>query len=124
MMRILRLKDALLATIHTAEFKTLEKNDTTAAAIKDISNPNFFKALYVLLRAVFPALRVLRFCDKGEPCLDKIFYLAHRATEALAKSKAILEDDAIFQFEDDENLEVVQDDVYGSGRRTNQNSDR
>ena len=124
MIRILRLKDALIATIHTAEFKELEKNDVIRAAIQDIANPQFFKALYVLLRAVFPALRVLRFCDKGEPCLDKIFYLAHRATEALAKSKTLLSDARLFTFDDDEFLAVEQSEVFGRGRSANTESDR
>ena len=124
MIRILRLKDALLATIHSAEFKELEKNDVTTAAIRDISNPQFFKALYVLLRAVYPALRVLRFCDKGEPCLDKIYYLAHRATEALEKSKALLSDKKLFRFDDDEFLDVEQSEVFGRGTNRNTESDR
>ncbi len=49
MIGILHLKDALLATIHTAEFKEFEKNDETRAVIFDIPNPQFFKALYVML---------------------------------------------------------------------------
>ena len=76
-----------MATIHTVEFKDLEKNDVTRAAIKDISNPQFFKAIYVLLRAVFPALRVLHFCDKGEPCLDKIFLLISSGNGGIGKIK-------------------------------------
>ena len=38
MMRILRLKDALLSTVHQASFKELAKTDVTRAAVLDITN--------------------------------------------------------------------------------------
>jgi hypothetical protein len=114
MMRILRLKDALLSTVHQASFKELAKTDVTCAAVLDITNPKFFKALYVLLRAVFPALRALRYCDKGEPCMDKIFFFAHRATGALQRLKDFLNDEELFNFDDDPMLEVEAADVYGN----------
>jgi len=66
MMRLLRMKDVLLSTVHSAAFKDVEKTDVVRAAIFDITDPKFFKALYILLRAVFPAIRVLRYCDIGQ----------------------------------------------------------
>ena len=72
MMRLLRLKQALMATIHQQKFTDLQLNETVAMAVQDIENPDFWKCLYVLLRAVFPALRLLRYCDKSKPAIDKI----------------------------------------------------
>lgn len=114
MMRILRLKDALLSTVHQAAFKDLAKTDVIRATIMDITNPKFFKALYVLLRAVFPGIKALRYCDKGEPCMDKIFFLTYRATTALERSKELLNDEELFNFEDDPMLESEAADVYGN----------
>jgi hypothetical protein len=45
MMRLLRMKDPLLSTVHLASFKDLEKTDVIHATIFDITDPKFFKAL-------------------------------------------------------------------------------
>ena len=76
MIRFLRLRDALLATVHQAMFKDLAKTDAVGAALVDIKDEQYFKAMYYVLHAVFPAICALCFCDKGEPCLDKIYYLS------------------------------------------------
>jgi hypothetical protein len=49
-----------------------------------------------VLRAVFPALRLLRYFDKSTPAMDKIYYLSHRTTIALEKSEEFLNDEALF----------------------------
>jgi hypothetical protein len=107
------MKDVLLSTVHSAAFKDLEKTDVVRAAIFDTTDPKFFKALYILLRAVFPAIRVLRYCDKGEPCMDKLYYLTYCATDALNRSKSLLNDPELFSFEEDATLESSQMEVYG-----------
>jgi hypothetical protein len=114
MMRILRMKDVLLSTIHSAQFKEVTKNDVVSAAIKDITDPKYFKAMYILLRAVYPAIRVLRYCDKGEPAMDKLYYLTYRATDAINRSKDYLSDPAIFQFDEDDSLVTSESDIYGT----------
>jgi hypothetical protein len=113
MMQLLQMKDALLSPVHSAAFKDLEKMDVIRAAIFDITDPKFFKVLYILLRAVFPAIRVLRYCDKGEPCMDKLYYLTYRATDALNRLKTLLNDPELYSFEEDATLESSQMDVYG-----------
>ena len=57
MVRVLRLQQPLLATIHQAKFRALDLSQRTGLAVRDIENKVFFKALYTLVRAVFPALR-------------------------------------------------------------------
>ena len=101
MMRILRMKDVLLSTVHSVAFKDIKKTDVICGAIMDINDPKFFKALDILLQAVYPAIRVLRYCDKGEPCMDKLYYLTYRATDAINRSKDLLNDPEIFKFEED-----------------------
>jgi len=73
MMRVLQLKQALMTTIHQQRFTDLTVNKTVAMAVQDIENPDFWKCLYIILRAVFPALRLLRYCDKSKPAMDKIY---------------------------------------------------
>jgi hypothetical protein len=100
MLRLIRLKDALKATVNTVKFRELLKSVSNIASIRecvaDIENSQFFRALYVLLRAVYPALRVLRYCDSNEPMMDKLYYLSYRATQALKKSIECLDDEATF----------------------------
>ena len=94
-----------MATIHQQKFTDLQLNETVAMAVQDIENPDFWKCLYVLLRAVFPALRLLRYCDKSKPAMDKILYLSHRTTQALEQSESVLNDEALFgQITSDRNL--------------------
>ena len=65
MMRVLRHKDTLKSTV---------KNDKIRGAVMDIENEVIFKALYILLPAVFPAIHALHFTDSNEPTMDKIYF--------------------------------------------------
>jgi hypothetical protein len=87
MMQALRLKQLLSATIHQQKFVDLTLNNSVKAAVRDIKDEKFWKCIYMLLRAVFPALRLLRYCDKNKPAMDKIFFLSHRTTKSLKKSE-------------------------------------
>ena len=49
MMGILTLTDAILVTVHQALFKDLAKTDVVHAAVVDIKNDQFFKAMYYVL---------------------------------------------------------------------------
>ena len=86
MIRLLRLKSSLKATIHDAKFVALSLNEAARQAVFDIENEAFWKAIYFVLRSVFPALRLLCFCDANRPSMDKMKHLAHRTTVALNKS--------------------------------------
>ena len=55
-----------------------------------------FKALYILLRAVFPAIRALRFTDSNQPMMDKINVFSRRTKSALEKSIEFLNCEEIF----------------------------
>ena len=55
------------------------------AAVIDVKDNKFWKCINLLLHAVFPALRLLHYCDKNKPAIDKIFFLSHRTLMALNK---------------------------------------
>ncbi len=76
------MKPALKATIHNPSFASLSKNDQVAAAIQDIEDEVFWKAIYCLLHAVFPALKALQYCDSNISAMDKIYFLVKQAGEA------------------------------------------
>ena len=115
MMRLLRQKDVLRSTIHTQKFLDLPKNETMRQAVIDITSDIFFKALFVLLRAVFPALRALRFTDSNIPMMDKIYYFTLRTQFALEKSVSDLNNEDMFGkfVGGDDTLETEIGEVWG-----------
>ena len=64
--------------------------------MRDVKDEKFWKCIYIILCAVFPALRLLCYCDKNKPTMDKIFFLSHRTTVALNKSEALLNNKLLF----------------------------
>ena len=73
--------------------------------VEDIEDKKFFKCMCVVLCAVHPALHALRYCDSDEPIMNKLYFLTHRTTEALGKSKAKLDSWLFNDFLSDEELE-------------------
>ena len=118
MIRLLRLKSSLKATIHDAKFVALSLNEAARQAVFDIENEAFWKAIYFVLRSVFPALRLLRFCDANRPAMDKMKHLAHRTTLALNKSVPFLNDEEVFgKFgTDDQLLSQESQEIFGEGQ--------
>ena len=70
-LRMLRMRNTLEATIAQKKFRVLKLKENERLAVMDISNPLFWKAIFVLLRAVYPALRTLRLCDTNTPAMEK-----------------------------------------------------
>ena len=62
----------------------------------DIENEVFFKALYILLHAVFPVICVLHFTDSNKPMMDKINFFSKRTETALKKLITFLSDMEVF----------------------------
>lgn len=116
--RALRLKDVLLATVHQPQFTDLElvkNDDRVRLAVLDIRDPMFWKSNYTLLRAIFPVLRALRYCDSNTPAMDKIYYLTNRATDAINKSMLSLNDTSIFaEMEDDSGVSFEKSQIFES----------
>jgi hypothetical protein len=78
------------------KFLDLTLTNCAKGAVQDIYEENFWKCMYILLGAVFPALRALRYCDLNMPCMDKIYYLSHRITVAIENSQDDLNDERLF----------------------------
>ena len=85
-----------LLVTNQAQFCELPKNEHICAAILNISGQNYFKTRYVLLGAIFSTISELRYCDKGEPSIDKIYVLTFRASEALKRSLDLLYHSSVF----------------------------
>ncbi len=83
MMCLICLQQPLKATIHQQKILDLTLTNSAKGAVQDIKKDNFWKCMYILLRAVFPALRALRYCNSNTPCMDKLFHLSHRTVVAI-----------------------------------------
>ncbi len=95
MMRLIRLQQPLNATIHQHKLLDLSLTTSAKGAVQDIKEENFWKCMYILIRAVFPALRALWYCDSNMPCMDKLFHLSHRTTVAIEDSLVDLNDESL-----------------------------
>ncbi len=69
---------------------------SVALSIQDIEDEKFWKAIYCLLRAVFPALKALGYFDINYPAMYKIYYLAHRDNDAILKLAMDFDDVDLF----------------------------
>ena len=96
MMRLVRLHDPLLATIHQAISYYLNLDDRVQSAIMDIENKTFWKALYTLLRSVYPAMRALHCCESNVLAMYKIYHLSNRTTLAIERSCEMLKNNDLF----------------------------
>jgi hypothetical protein len=84
--------------------------------VHEIKDNKFWKCIYMLLRAVFSALRLLPYCNKSKPAMAKIFFLSHRTTLALKKSEEFLNDRNLFgSLRSDSNLTQEGNIVLGEG---------
>ncbi len=92
----LRLKKAVKATLHSAAFESVAKNACVVLAVEDIEDEVFWKGIFCLLRAVFPALKALRYCDSNIPAIDKIFFLVTRVDRAIDNSASMIIDEDLF----------------------------
>jgi Protein of unknown function (DUF 659) len=82
--RMLRLKPALEATVASVEFQGLNLTKSVVVkAVAILKDKEFWRALHILTRSLFPALRVLRLADKSEPGFDCLYYFIRRADKAL-----------------------------------------
>ena len=105
MHRALRLEGALLATVHDPHFAKLyiiKTNNRVMLVVHDVKSKSFWRAVYILLWCVFPALRLIRCSNSNIPTMDKLYYLSHRFTVALETSTEDLNDNDLFlALEDD-----------------------
>ena len=70
-LRLLRLKNALTSTILSKEFIDLRVFDSVCQVLM---NPDFWKWAFVMCRALYAPMRVLRLADQKSPAMDKLYY--------------------------------------------------
>jgi hypothetical protein len=96
MHRSLPIHQALVATATVVFSKcaALKKKPVVNRAAKYIMCGNYRKAVYLLLRAVFPLL--LHITASNIPGMDKLYYLTFQTIAAVKKSRDSLGDTVLF----------------------------
>jgi hypothetical protein len=82
--RMLRLKNAIQSTLASSEFILLKVAKEETKLLKD---DLIWQCLADIVRAAFPALRVLRLADKKSQGMDKLYYYV-RKTDATLTTQA------------------------------------
>jgi hypothetical protein len=114
----------LKATIHQHKILDLTLTNSAKGAVQDIKDENFSKCMYILLCAVFPALRALWYCDSNMSCMYKLFHLSHRTMVAIEMSLDGLNDESLFgSLKTDQNLIEEGNIVLGSDLNNRANND-
>ena len=92
LIRMLRLRAPLMATITSAAFQNLKlKSSLIKKAEAHLLNPDMWEATFILQRCLFPMIRCLRLGDTSA-CggMSKIVYYVHMTDDAIEKSKELL----------------------------------
>lgn len=89
MQRALRLKPVLQYLVNSKEFLEQKKAKHMANLIKQ---DWVWNCMYVVVRSVIPALKLLRLADSNQPHSDKVKYYIRKSNECLLRSKADLDD--------------------------------
>ena len=71
LLRLLSLKDALQSTITSPEFIHMNQFKSTAAVLM---REEFWKYLFVMCRALYAPMRLLRLADQKIAAMDKVYY--------------------------------------------------
>ena len=82
------MRKALLATVYSAEFNTLALNSKLSKVVSYIQDNKAWERTYVLLKILFPCLRVLRLVDSNKSGIEKVFYHDKMTKISIIKSSS------------------------------------
>lgn len=82
-LRFLRLKSAIQSTVMSVEFKKLKVGLGIA---KLLQMDKLWDQFTILVKAVYPILKVLRLADKKSPSMDQLLYYVRMTDKAIRKS--------------------------------------
>ena len=82
LLRVLRLKPALQATVTSPEFKELKAFQGIATVLLTDS---FWVYVFLMCRALYAPMRVLRLADQKVPAMDKLLYFVRQTNHIMLK---------------------------------------
>jgi hypothetical protein len=116
LLRLLRRRDILRATIASKEFKDIWAKSFQKEVII-LENNEFWKYLFTLCRSLYASMRILLLADQKIPAMDKLHYYVCQTDQLLAKYVKITEVDSGHIIEVDKTMENMRfmtnmDDQY------------
>jgi hypothetical protein len=92
-MRMLRLREPLVATISSIAYIDLKLKGFPKKVEQYILNPDMWQAAFVIQRCLFPMIKVLRLGDTSD-CggMSQLVYYVHKTDESIRKSMELLQD--------------------------------
>jgi hypothetical protein len=85
LLRFLRLKNTLVSTVTSAEFINLKIAKAKGLA-RILQREKLWDQVFLLVRGVYPALKVLRLADRKSAAMDKLLYYVRKTDKAIEKS--------------------------------------
>ena len=82
LLRLLRLRDPLVATIVSAEFRKLKCWRSFSSLAQ---NEGLWEYIFKVCRAFYPVMRVLRLADSKIPVMDKLYFYVRMADQMMEK---------------------------------------
>ena len=83
--RYLRTRKALLVTVYSDEFNTISLNSKLSKVVSYIQDNKACERIYVLLKILFPCIRVLCLADSNNAGMDKVFYYSRMTKISIIK---------------------------------------
>ena len=81
----LRMRNFLQSTIFSAEFNSILTNKKFTKAGRYIHSNKLLERCYVLLRIIFPCMRVLLLADINHSGMDKVYYYLMKTKQCIEK---------------------------------------
>ena len=119
LLRLLRLKNALRATITSKEFLDLRVFHTVTSVLNDLT---FWKWLFVMCRALYAPMRVLRLADQKKPAMDKLFYYVSQTDRMLPKYLGDVEERSA-SLMSDATINAIDTSTFSAGVSDDDDSD-
>ena len=86
--RDLRMIKALLATVVPAEFNTISLNSNFSRVVSYIQDNKYWERIYVLLKLLYPCLRIIFLVNSKKSVMDKVFYYPRMTNIYIIKSSS------------------------------------
>ena len=105
MMRTLRCKEPLQATVYSVKYIRLKMKQVQPVEVMIKSDKSFHQRS-IILTAAYPILMIIRLGDSNGKHMDKLWYYVMKAEEHLLKMKEYLNDEEMFPRQVDEVVEM------------------
>ena len=90
------MRKALLATFSSAEFNTTELNSKISKVVSYIQDKKAWERIYILLKILFPCLRILCLADSNKSVMDKVQYYYIMTKISIIKSSSDMDKKELF----------------------------